>query len=157
LWFDREVPGDRCVGLQLPDLPDDQHHEGCSSPTSNIACVLRLDDIDLKKGLHKENNRKFFWMGRLAMRRTLFNHHPQKSGTLLLVTAVLRTRTWKDLHGHERHKYQPGRGLNQSETKYRRCSCGKTRHDGDNKDCSNPPRIGIGDNKRQASQCDPHC
>jgi hypothetical protein len=31
--FDREVPGDRCVGLQLPDLPDDQHREGCSPPT----------------------------------------------------------------------------------------------------------------------------
>jgi hypothetical protein len=96
------------VGLQMPDLPDDQRREGCSPPTQQFEHRLSLDEIDFVKKLHKENNRKFFWTGRLAMRQTLFDRHPQKSGTLQLVTAVHRPPYLeRDLRGHERRKYQP--------------------------------------------------
>jgi 4'-phosphopantetheinyl transferase N-terminal domain len=154
--FDLEVPEGRCVGLQLPDLPND--HPDALVP-ENVACNnnsnthwirnrLHPDEIEFGMELHSDNNRKSFWMGRLAMRHALLELQPQQKHWDLTLSSSSGS-ILKDLYGRPQvptgflgsisHKRNTGVAL-------------VAKHD-DN-DCSSPPRVGIGVDIEEATNAE---
>lgn len=90
--FDIQVPEGRCVGLQLPELPDD-HPDSLmvatlESPTHWLHERLHPEEIQYGLSLSSAANQKSFWMGRLAMRHALGNRSTPFS--LLSAASILK-------------------------------------------------------------------